>query len=1753
MLRKSEIDRNNQVRIEVNMRLKNTMKRNILNGIGAESRRYKTAFTLACLLFALTSIAVFGQNPQSTENKADQTLRSTGRVNPSTLGMEFDLPLGNYPGRGINVPISMSYSSKLWRFDFAGNYPNTLEPSGCSTYYNAKYAENSASGWTSSLAIPYIEYVGLDNTFTQQGFPRNANAHCGIGSNNDPNYVYRIMVHLPGGETHEMLVASGASWNNTFYSTDGSNLKYVEDSTNNTYRLLMPDGSYYDFATGNTVQMNGSTVRKGTKYSDRNGNHISYNSSGVWTDTMGRTFEAPFGLAAPTSPTTAESPITYSMPGMTGTYKFQWKNLKGSSAAESALTDWTQNLKYSGGMYQIYQAPWWAYQASGTTLFLGKILSTGLFNPVVLTEIELPTGAKYKFTYDIYGRIERIDYPTGGEERFTYSQIKPLSYSEQYNIADQANYGVTHREVYETAGSGTPYEWDYAITENGAGGYKVSTTAPDGTESQRFLHRGDEACVGCEEGAWGNDNALAGMAYEERQFSSSGALLSRKLTHWTKSTIVYDQAYHIDWSPRVDHEENYTYDSSGNGVYSTTKYEYEGDLSSIATPVLANKTIQWGYQTTSGGGSITPSATPSASATPVPTPVPSGSPVSTVESTYLVNDAAYITTASYYLNQNMAGLVTETRIKDGGGNLKAKSRTEYDQVSIYPLLTDVSSTRWTDPNSNYRGLVTTNRSWSDVDNNLYFDKYTQYDRLGNVRKAWDARGNLSQVEYSSTYDHAYPTKTTSPIPGGNGSTTAFETTIVYDVNTGLPVSTTDPNGLETRMEYDDPLLRPTKVSRYHNNQPVGGATETSYGAGTSESTRWVKVRSQIDEQKWKEAYTWFDGLGRTNKSQSIDSNGDIFIETLFDNVGRVWKTSNPYRTGDTILWTENFYDTAGRLVKVKTPDNSEVETEYGIAATGSRIGTVVTVTDQAEKQRRSITNSLGQLTRVDEPNDAGQLGAISAPNQDTLYAYDTLGNLTTVTQGVQTRSFAYDSLSRLKSAINPESGTISYQYDNNGNLTQKSQQRSGSITVGTAYTYDALNRVTQRSYSGESVYTTPTVTYNYDNVTNAKGKLTKIVTGNVSTPFSVTEYQSFDELGRVTQSQQTTDGTAYNPMTYTYNLSGAMIEQAYPSGRIVKNVLDSDGDLFAVKSKKNSAAGYWNYAESFTYNAAGAVTSMQLGNGHWESTQVNNRLQPTRIALGKTVGTVDLLKLDYSYGTNANNGNIQSQTITVSGTSGFTAVQNYTYDSLNRIKDADEKPQGWTSTNCAGDPTKCWKQTFTYDRYGNRRFDEANTTMPTSFVNPAVTNPTISTTNNRLSSSGYTYDYSGNLTADAGGQTYIYDGENKQIEVKNSSSVTLGQYFYDGDGKRVKKVVPNGETTIFVYDSSGKMVAEYSTVLNQTPQVSYLTNDHLGSPRINADQNGEVISRHDYHPFGEEITGGLRSGTLGYVADDNRKQFTRYERDQETDLDFAQARMFGSSLGRFTSPDPYKIVAEIQLEENEEKARKKLKVYLSQPQQWNRYAYVINNPMKYTDPTGEVIWARGSKEERNAIYLEILNVLGDETNNLTVTSEEVRMEDGSTATKIYISDADAKLLAGEVFPENGVVNKGMAALLAKGGKNIEARFDGQFINMRKESRSLNELGSSPAETLPAYVHPDGRHQVVLEADAAAQMNSDRMRQQTKNLSNDGKPLTFNRTMIFAHELGEAYNAIGGPGDAAVQFENTIRARDPNNKQRRSKH
>jgi RHS repeat-associated protein len=488
---------------------------------------------------------------------------------------------------------------------------------------------------------------------------------------------------------------------------------------------------------------------------------------------------------------------------------------------------------------------------------------------------------------------------------------------------------------------------------------------------------------------------------------------------------------------------------------------------------------------------------------------------------------------------------------------------------------------------------------------------------------------------------------------------------------------------------------------------------------------------------------------------------------------------------------------------------------------------------------------------------------------------------------------------------------------------------------------------------------TPGVDYTYEdtNVTALKDLLTKITTG-----FSTTAYTDFDPVGQVKKSRQTTDGIAYTEMQYAYNLEGALIEETYPSGRKVKNVIDNGGTLAIVQSKKNGSSGYWNYADSFTYNAAGTVTAMQLGNGHWESTLVNTRLQPKEMNLGTTQGATNLLRSQYDYGkwesgslnTAKNNGNIGQQVITVpNGGSNLVFTQKYDYDSLNRIKDTTE----------TGSSGQTWRQGFIYDRYGNRNFYEADTTTltkacgtPPNYTVCAsdrkVENPSFDTGSNRFtgdqdgdSVSDYVFDASGNMTRDAQLRKYTYDGENRQVKVEtvNSSGTvtgTLGEYVYDGDGKRIKKI-SSAEIVIFVYDVGGRSIAEYSTNPSQTPKVQYITSDYLGSPRITSDQNGTISSRQDFTPFGEDVAAG-RSQGLGYQSSSTRQKFTGHEADSETGLDFVEARYYSTQKGRFVTPDRIAIAPD----------------RLIDPQRLNLYSYARNQPLLYTDPSGEDVTIR---------------------------------------------------------------------------------------------------------------------------------------------------------------------------------------------------
>jgi RHS repeat-associated protein len=215
----------------------------------------------------------------------------------------------------------------------------------------------------------------------------------------------------------------------------------------------------------------------------------------------------------------------------------------------------------------------------------------------------------------------------------------------------------------------------------------------------------------------------------------------------------------------------------------------------------------------------------------------------------------------------------------------------------------------------------------------------------------------------------------------------------------------------------------------------------------------------------------------------------------------------------------------------------------------------------------------------------------------------------------------------------------------------------------------------------------------------------------------------------------------------------------------------------------------------------------------------------------------------------------------------------------------------------------------------------------------------FSASNNRIINSGY--DSAGNMTHDSVGRIFSYDGENRQQTFDGGLGNTA-QYVYDGDGKRIKKI-QGGATTLYVYNAFGNLIAEYSDHPSSSGGTTYLTTDHLGSTRVVTDASKQVKSRHDYLPFGDEISSGYgnRNTITGYnaqggIANLNLKQkFTAKERDAESNLDYFGARYFSGAQGRFTSPDPLLNSGRP-----------------TNPETWNRYAYTLNNPLRYTDPNG---------------------------------------------------------------------------------------------------------------------------------------------------------------------------------------------------------
>lgn len=797
-----------------------------------------------------------------------------------------------------------------------------------------------------------------------------------------------------------------------------------------------------------------------------------------------------------------------------------------------------------------------------------------------------------------------------------------------------------------------------------------------------------------------------------------------------------------------------------------------------------------------------------------------------------------------------------------------------------------------------------------------------YDGHGNVTSTTDADGDQTAL----TYDSQGLCLTAKTL----GSGARHFTYMPCDQSTSLMTSETDTDhGITRTFGYD-------KYGRNTSFSESGGGITRGRTTNYNDSGRIITVNSDLNSagDGAQVQTTWYDQLGRVRQTQ--DAAGNVAQSEYYtpQSLGLSYVlSSNPYASGAAPSgWTLTQMDTVGRTTAVQHCSSGSLpfqstggvscsstgtqNASYGTGTTAAGASAaMVTSQDEALVTRTNFSDGLGRLTQVTENG-----------TENSGYSYDALGNLTaTSVPGEAARSFSYSSLARLISASNPESALSCYSYDEDGNLWTRKygaatcpNTGAGTGGVTTGFTYDSLNQLRTKTYDDGTAAVNYTYTYDWP-------------TSTTSGP-NTTQNISFDGLGRVTQSSQTTNGTTYTFSNYQYNLADSVTSITYPSGRTIATTYDNADRPIQVQGTATT------YASSVTYAPQGAVSGMKLGNGLWASIGFNNQLQATSMGLGTSQGASNIWSLTNNYSGTRDNGNIAGQTLVVPGTG--TVNTSYGYDGVNRLSVAAENSSSPSSPPCP-DAASSWCRGYNYYAGGhaNRR------TLTYSGQGLSPLEPASFNSNNQIADSGWQYTR-GNVTADKIGDTITYDAENRQTSFCTSGGCTY--YTYDGNGLRVMSEGPGGGT-VFVYDAAGNLTAEYDA--QPPPSVCttcYVTTDHLGSTRVVTDASGCAVYRQDYLPFGETIltstgsprmnaTGGSICATNGYLASSAPlpEQFTGQEFDTESNLNFFQARYFSGAEGRFGSPDPDNIGADP-----------------TSPQSWNMYSYVLNNPVANTDPDG---------------------------------------------------------------------------------------------------------------------------------------------------------------------------------------------------------
>jgi RHS repeat-associated protein len=759
------------------------------------------------------------------------------------------------------------------------------------------------------------------------------------------------------------------------------------------------------------------------------------------------------------------------------------------------------------------------------------------------------------------------------------------------------------------------------------------------------------------------------------------------------------------------------------------------------------------------------------------------------------------------------------------------------------------------------------------------DTYTtsmQYDTYGNMTAMTDAESNTVSVTFSSTHSYAYPTEYSLTV----GSET-ITTKATYDSNRGWITSLQQPEGADAGSGYDilytyDVLGRITKKEF----PLLTGQSQRSYCEAIYDDTN---ITTTIIDPLRHYIVKHYDKLGRVTSTKWYS--GTYGSGTLYATESYTYRYDGLLATvtdagSDT---TTHIYDFLGRHTQITYPGS--VSVSYSYDDTNYKI----TFTNARGYDRVHWYDWLNHQTKVEEEYATDTFAT-------TTCQYDEMGDLTSFTDAENhTTSYTYASLFGLTKATYPDSEYEEYEYNNVGNVISITDCKGNETT----FTYDDAYRLAQIEYPDES-----TVDFTYD----LNGNKTKMEDDAPGTG-DYAEY-TYDHWNRLTAETRHISTSTYT-ISYQYDVASRMTSLTYPDNM---QILYSYDDFDRTTEIKRYVDGSNDeiLADGVQYDVESLLTQFDYGNDLQATLTYDSLDRP--LTLDIKDGSTSLLDLDYTYD---NNNNI-TQLVNGwrdTGSDWNSETESYSYDGLDRL----------TSASCTS-----WSHTYSYDKAGNMTAKDS-VTYTVNAVNEVTA---------LSDGTSFTYDDNGNRTQKTKGTdtwAYTYDYADRLTEVEKNSA-TIGEYVYDGDGKRLQ-VTENSVTTTYIHSGQNVLYEETSagsacyihgltgrlakrTTVSQETNTFFYHTDHLSSTRLVTDDSKDIVSAGTYHPFGGLA---VEEGSENYLYNGKEKD--------ATGLFYYGARYYDPDLGRFITRDSNRG-------------------WISIPSTLNRYSYCGNNPLKYIDPDG---------------------------------------------------------------------------------------------------------------------------------------------------------------------------------------------------------